>query len=249
VGQLMRIKIWASVESEFPNQGPYKMLNIIERDARYSVGDITHYGTVIIIPPPIPPFTEGVDQSVIVKLNPASLDTWADGGVFDKPPSSYDKIEFFPISVDRVGLSDGPPLAGPYAILATENLTIENVSHLLTPDTFSLWKKDCFVSRDIASALENVGYAIVHRYSSPVERHPGLDKRSDDLIDFAGSCLALIRPTRRSHARHIRGAIRSDGRFDPQGFGARYEVADVPEIQKLFAIREQDIKLLGSVLI
>jgi len=110
---------------------------------------------------------------VIVKLNPASLDTWAEGSVFDKPPSSHDKIGFLPITVDRVGVSDGPPLAGSYTILATESLTIENVSHLITPDTFSLWKQDCLVSQDIAIALENVGYAIVHRSSSPIERHRG----------------------------------------------------------------------------
>jgi hypothetical protein len=47
---------------------------------------------------------------------------------------------------------------------------------------------------------------------------------------------------------HIRGIVKSDGSFDPQGFTAREELADVPEIQKLFAIREEDIQLLISVL-
>jgi hypothetical protein len=244
----MRIKVWASVEPRFPDQGPYKMLDIIERDAPYNVGEMTHYGAAIVIPPPIPPFIDDVDQSVIVKLNPESVNTWCEDSVFDKPPTSYDKIEFFPIVVDTLRLSGEPPLACPYTILETENLTIEDVSHLITPDTFSLWKRDCFVSKDIASALDNVKYAIVHRYSSQIERHPGLDKQSANLIDFAVSCLALIRPTRKSHAMHIPGVIRPDGRFDPQGFSARHEVADVPEIQKLFTIREKDIKLLTSVL-
>jgi hypothetical protein len=80
----MRIKIWASVWPEVPDQGPYKMLNIIRRDAPYSVGDTTHYGAVIVIPPRIPPFTEDVDQSVIVKLDPASLNKWADESVFNQ---------------------------------------------------------------------------------------------------------------------------------------------------------------------
>jgi hypothetical protein len=47
---------------------------------------------------------------------------------------------------------------------------------------------------------------------------------------------------------HIRGVVKSDGFLDPQGFGAREELADVPEIQKLFSVREQDITLLISVL-
>ena len=99
----MRIKIWASVDPKFPEHGPYKMLDILEKDVLYVVGDATHYGLVTEIAPPITPFTEDVDQSVIVKLNPASLNARPDDSVFEKPPSSYDKIEFFPIHVDRRG--------------------------------------------------------------------------------------------------------------------------------------------------
>ena len=47
------------------------MVDVVERDAPYCVGETTHYGTVIAIPPAITPFTEEVDQSVIVKLDPA----------------------------------------------------------------------------------------------------------------------------------------------------------------------------------
>ncbi len=245
----MRIKILAGVKPEFPNQGPYKMLNVVERDAPYSVGDATHYGVVTTIPPSMPPFVDDdVDQSVIVNLNPASLNRWAEESVFEKPPSSYSKIGFFPIVVDMLGWSDDPRLVGPYAILTAENLTIENVSHLITPNTFSLWKNDCFVSKDTASALEHVNFAVVHRYSSPTERDGRQDKYSSELIHHAIACLALIRPTRRSRAMHIRGRISRDGTFEPEGFSAREEVADVPEIQKLFAIRERDIKLLTSLL-
>jgi hypothetical protein len=210
---------------------------------------MTHYGPVIDIPPPIPPFTNGdVDQSVIVKLNSATLNTWPDGSVYEKPPSFYNKIEFGPIHVDTVGWSETPRLTGPYAILPSENLTIENVSHLITPTTFSLWKTGCLVSKDTSEGLESVDFAIVHRYSSPQERNPELDKHSTELIDFAASCLALIRPTRRNRATHIPGVIRADGTFHPHGFSARGDLADVPEVQKLFAIREYDISLLTSIL-
>src|SRR5208282_872141 len=122
----MRIKIWASVEAQSPDSGPYKMLDVVERDTLYAVGEMTHYGAVILVPSPITPYTEDVDQSVIVKLNPASLATRPDESVVEKPPSSYNKIEFFPILVNTHGyLNDDPPLTGTHTILAVENLSIE----------------------------------------------------------------------------------------------------------------------------
>lgn len=64
----------------------------MERESAYGIGEMTHYGEVVLIPPPIPPFTDDADQSVIVKLDPTSLATRPDGSVFEKPPSSYNKI-------------------------------------------------------------------------------------------------------------------------------------------------------------
>jgi len=243
----MRIKILASTKEQFPTPGPYKTLDIVERESPFQVGDMTHYGEVILMVPPIL-LNDGVQQGVVVKLDPSSLGTWCEESVMEKPPSSYDRIEFFPISVDTVGWTDNPPLTGSYTILLSENLTIENVSHLITPKTFSLWKNDCFLSKRTSESLESVRFAIVHRYSSSNGGDVGPQTYSAELIDYAGSCLALIRPTRRSRAMHIRGVIKSDGSFDPQGFSAREELADVPEIQKLFAVREEDIKLLISLL-
>ena len=208
----MLINVWASVDSTFPDRGPYKLLNTIKKDALYSVGEITHYGEVILIPPPIPPFSDEVDQSVVIKLNPASLSTLPEESVIPKPPKFYNKIEFFPILVDEHGyFSDDPPPTETYTILAAESLTVEDVSSLLTKETFSLWKKDCYVSRDTADALERVTYAIVHRYSLPTDRDSELDLHSSDLINLAVACLGLIRPTRRSRAMNIPGVIRPDG--------------------------------------
>ena len=34
----MLIKVWASVDSAFPNQGPYRLLDTVEMDALCSVG-------------------------------------------------------------------------------------------------------------------------------------------------------------------------------------------------------------------
>jgi hypothetical protein len=119
----MLIKVWASVDSSFPSHGPYKLLDTVEVGALCSVGEMTHYGEVIFIPPPLPPFTDGADQSVIVRLNPGSLSTLPDESITPRPPKPYDKIEFFPILVDKHGyLSDDPPPTETHTSLASENL-------------------------------------------------------------------------------------------------------------------------------
>lgn len=245
----MRIKIWASTQEQTPTSGPYKMLDIVQRESAYGVGEMTHYGEVILVPPPIPPFTDDVDQSVIVKADPTRLGIRPDESVFEKPPSSYNKIQFFPILADTLGyLSDEPPLTGTHTILAKENLTIEDVSHLITPNTFSLWKTDCMMSKDTSKSLENMNYAIVHRYSTLTERDGKWDTYSTELVNLAVACLALVRPTRRSRAMNVIGLIKPDGTFDPQTFNTMHEPAEVPEIQKLFTIRKKDIDVLSSVL-
>jgi hypothetical protein len=93
-----------------------------------------------------------------------------------------------------------------------------------------------------------VGYAIVHRYSTLSDRDVNLDNHSTYLIDSAVACLSLIRPTRRSRAGKITGLIKPDGTFDPQKFNVPDAPAEVPEVQKLFTVEGQDIKLLHSIL-
>jgi hypothetical protein len=244
----MKIKIYTSVKREFPTPGPYKTIDVVERDSPHQVGDMTHYGEVILLLSSVLWLNDGVEQGVVVKLDPASLGTWCEKSVMEKPPTSYDKIQYFPISGTMAGWSEEAPLAGPYQILPSENLTIENVSHLITPNTFSLWKNGCHVTTYTAESLESVRFAIVRRHTSPSPVDGGPESYSTLLIDDAASCLALIRRTRRSRATHIRGVMKADGSFDPQGFSAREDLADVPEIQKLFAVREEDIQLLIAVL-
>ena len=69
----MRIKISASVKTQSPTPGPYKTLDIVERESPYQVGDMTHYGEVILLLPPVLWLNDGVEQGVVVKLDPASL--------------------------------------------------------------------------------------------------------------------------------------------------------------------------------
>jgi len=242
----MRIKIYASVKADAPTPGPYKVIDIVEMESPYKVVDVTHYGEVILLMPP-DVLGDDVEQGVVVKLDPASLNTWCEESVMEKPPTSYDKIHFTPINAGIIGL-DEDPLVGPYQVLPAENLTIENVSHLITEKTFSVWKSDCGVSRRTANSLESLKFAIVHRRSSSSPSDDGLLSPSFSLVGSAASCLSLIRPTRKSRVRDIRGLIKADGTFDAVGFGMLEDLADVPEIQKIFGVREKDIHLLISIL-
>ena len=67
----MRIKILASTKEQFPTPGPYKTIDIVEKESPYQVGDTTHYGEVILIMPPAL-LNDGVQQGVVVQLDPAS---------------------------------------------------------------------------------------------------------------------------------------------------------------------------------
>ena len=242
----MRIKIYASVKADTPTPGPFKVIDVVEMESRYKVGDVTHYGEVILLMPP-DVLGDDVDQGVVVKLDPTSVNTWCEESVMEKPPTSYDKIHFTPVNAGVIGL-DEDPLVGPYQLLPAENLTIENVSHLITETTFSVWKSDCGVSKRTANSLESIKFAIVHRRSSSSPSDDGLLSPSFSLVGSAASCLSLIRPTRRRRVRDIRGLIKSDGTFDAVGFGMLEDLADVPEIQKIFGVREKDIRLLISIL-
>jgi hypothetical protein len=241
----MRIKIWASLDPEFPNTGPYKSVDIVERDNPHVIGELTHYGPVIALPP----FADDEsDQSVIVQLSPTSLSVRPDESVLERPPASYDKIQLLPIHVYPFpGLSDDPPPEKAYVILETENLRAEDVSHIIARDTFSLWQQNCFLSKDVSEALQNLRFAIVHRYQSPTDRDPNLDEYSAHLVNCSGACLALIRPTRKSRAGKITGTIKADGMLDPQTFDVP-QTAEVPEVQKLFTIRVQDLEALRTIL-
>jgi hypothetical protein len=240
----MRIKIWASEDPSHTGFGPYKMLDVVEEDGPYSVGGVTDFGPVIAVLPPIPPFIEDVDQSVVVNLDPDDLTTRVDKSVFEKSPLSYDGINFVPISVDSFGHDT---LSGIYTISPSDGLTIEDVSHLITPTTFSIWKHNCLLSKRTVSDLEGISYAIVHRYSAAMYQERERDEQSDEFLNLTTACLALIRPTSRSRAHIIRGVMKVDGVFDPRHFNIQ-EPAAVPKIQRLFGIRKDDIDLLRSIL-
>ena len=66
-------------------------------------------------------------------------------------------------------------------------------------------------------------------------------------MNLAVACLSLVRPTRRGHAGVIAGVIVEGEGFRPQQFNLNF-LTEVPQVQRLFAVRPQDIELLRSVL-
>jgi hypothetical protein len=160
----MRIKIWASLNPQFPNRGPYKSLDTIESGKPYGMGEATHYGPVISFPPFADPDT---DQSVIVQLDPATFGTLSAESVSEQPPASYDKISLFPITVDRLWIpGNEPPPDETSTILEEENLTVENVSSMIKPGAFSLWQRDCMLAKDTIDALQSVSFVSVRFWPS-----------------------------------------------------------------------------------
>jgi hypothetical protein len=88
----------------------------------------------------------------------------------------------------------------------------------------------------------------VHRYNPEAivvdgeiigEQHHGTE--SEKLVRMLAACLRLIRPMR-LQALLMRGSVRDgDGSFDIRGFDAPpLHLIEVPEVQKLFQLRNQD---------
>jgi hypothetical protein len=244
----MKIDIWAKDNPDVPEHGPYRMLDTVERPDLYLIGEITHYGPVLLFLPLFASLSGDVNQSVVVKLDPASISRRPVESVNAPKEGVFSRIRFFPILADPFEhLTRGAPLAESYTILPDKDLTVENISRLITPETFAVWKRDCFLSKAVVNSLENLDYAIVHRYSSEFDRDGVADSLSLELVNLAVACLSLIRPTRRGHAGVIAGLILEGEVFQPQQFSLNFP-SEVPPVQRLFAVRPRDVELLRSVL-
>ncbi len=244
----MKIEIWGNDHRDFPEYGPYKLLDTIEKNDLYQIGDMTHYGPVISFLP-FPAGRSGdVNQSAVVRLMPASMATRPIESIRNQEHHMLNKIRFFPIRADPLGyLKIETRLADRYSILPDQNLTIEKISQLITSETYAVWKRDCFLSKGVVDSLERVDHAIVHRYTSESYRNGKLDSLSLEIVNLAVACLSLIRPTRRGHAGVILGVITEGTGFQPQQFTLNVPT-EVPQVQRLYGVRPQDVQLFQSVL-
>jgi hypothetical protein len=127
-----------------------------------------------------------------------------------------------------------------------EGVCIENVSELIEDDTFNIVRER--MGRDDVETLRQVTRALVHRYTPQAIRDPESNevvgeaqqsRASEELVRMLAACLRLVRPTRQS-SELMWGRIRENGKFDVLGFNHPVRLAETPENQKLFSIRDED---------
>ena len=147
-------------------------------------------------------------------------------------------IPIHPAALD-INVEDGIPL------LPQQRLTVEDISHLITPENFDLWREN--LSEKQREDLGKAKIALVHRFGS--SGHVGADEQaSKDLAEKAAACLRLIRPTR-SRNQTIQLTFLDNGGVDvfrfthPQDFPP-----SIPFFEVLNAIRAEDLLTLQRVL-
>jgi hypothetical protein len=121
----------------------------------------------------------------------------------------------------------------------TENVRLENVSGHFRGGAFALWAES--LGQDIVGHLEDVKYALVHRYHTRLVDEQQQATASETLLRNLAACLRLIRPMRQ-HALLMRGDIRDeDNSFDVHGFDIpTLHLMEVPVVQRLFKLRNRD---------
>lgn len=151
-----------------------------------------------------------------------------------------DKITLYPIFAvaDEI---DGQPFdqrALPFGVV--DGVTIENVRPLFTEETFK-WVKNELGRHDLED-LQQIEHAIVHRYVENEADGSPLDIESAKLVRNLVACLRLIRPMRQRTGL-MRGVLH-DGKIDVQHFEHPRSILEVPEVQKLFHLRNADLDSL-----
>jgi hypothetical protein len=135
----------------------------------------------------------------------------------------------------------------------TEGVRIEAVSHRFRNGTFDLFKEK--IGTDIVDKLERVEFALVHRYNpEPAVENRNIigddehRQRSEELVRMLAAALRIIRPMRQD-ALLMHGNIRDeDGSFDVPSFDVPpLHLLEVPDVQKLFKLRNRDCDALGDI--
>jgi hypothetical protein len=131
----------------------------------------------------------------------------------------------------------------PFRIM--QGVTVENISAMLAPDTFA-WLQGEIGRHDLAD-VENVRYAIVHRYETE-DRAEGsnADIQSEQLLRNIAVCLRIIRPMRQI-ALLMRGELQENGTLNLGHLDHPINLLELPEVQKLFHLRNADLELLRAL--
>ena len=126
----------------------------------------------------------------------------------------------------------------PFTVLP--NVTIEDVSSFINEEAFQ-WAKSALGSEDFKT-LTKMRYAITYRYQTVHINRGDEDATAEVYITNIAACLRLIRPMRQT-SLVMQGQVTQEGTFDLQHFDHPI-LLEVPEVQKLFHLRKDDLGLL-----
>ena len=124
------------------------------------------------------------------------------------------------------------------------DVTIEDMSSWLTDETLDWVAKHIGIYQ--TEALKKVRFALVHRYvsgSSLVGSDE--DQESDKLVRILIELLHIIRPMRQNTSI-VRAESSENGTRRVIHFETPHEI-EVPEVQKLYHVRDKDLILLRSL--
>jgi hypothetical protein len=136
-------------------------------------------------------------------------------------------------------------------------LPVQIVPAVTLEDAKSLFREDQFdwlthhLSKQELDTLKSIRYrlAIVHRYQ-PDEYDSGrggkADQKAEVLVRNVAACLRLIRPTGQT-AGFMRGTERKDLTFQEDHFENPTAFVNVPDVQKLFSLRNRDVTRLQTI--
>ena len=135
----------------------------------------------------------------------------------------------------------------------THGVRLRTYRPSLSPQSFDPFRKQ--VGAEAIERAETIRHALIHRYTPILHRNEetneivtedAQDHSSAQLVANLRVLLRLIRPTR-EEAGPMHGNLRQDGSLDVVGFDVPSPVVDIPENQKLFAVRNEDIETLRSL--
>jgi hypothetical protein len=119
-------------------------------------------------------------------------------------------------------------------------VALEDVSALLTDETLDWVSKHLGIYQ--TEALKNVRFALVHRYPTESSiRGTNDELESEKLVRNLIELIHIIRPMRQNTSV-VRGQHSEDG-FRVVGLDTPNQL-EVPEVQKLFHLRNEDLHLL-----
>jgi hypothetical protein len=155
------------------------------------------------------------------------------------------RIALYPIPGIAQGWDDEPFDLSALPATIVPNVTVENTSSFLNEDAFD-WLKGEMGRYDL-DAMRSVRYAIVHRYQpKAIDVGGESDQVAEALVRNLSACLRLIRPMRQ-RASFMRGVVQSDGKLQVGHFEHPSDLMEVPDVQKLFVLRNRDLDHFKTV--